>query len=197
MIERYATQRILEDLTFFPVVGIVGPRQVGKITLAKMLSKTLEQEVMYLDLELNSDKIRLQESIFVDILAHINANILNSSDLSRSLGISVPTINKYINLLEGSYLIRTLPAFSANVGKRLVKSPKIYIRDSGILHQLMGAQNTEQLLGHPAVGASWESYVIEQIARKITGDWKMYFIELTREQKLTCCLSHPNKNVFW
>jgi uncharacterized protein len=81
------------------------------------------------------------------------------------LGISSNTIKKYLDILEGSFLLRRLQPHYTNTTKRLVRSPKIYIRDTGILHQLLGIQNQEQLLGSVHLGNSWESYVIEEIIR--------------------------------
>ena len=77
------------------------------------------------------------------MLTHVHGNLLNASDLARSLGVSSPTITHYLDVLEGAYMIRRLPPFFANVQKRLTKSPKIYIRDSGLLHFLAGLQNRE------------------------------------------------------
>ncbi|MEO6038727.1 MAG: DUF4143 domain-containing protein, partial [Saprospiraceae bacterium] len=76
------------------------------------------------------------------------------------------TVNKYLELLEGSFLIRRLPPYFVNLGKRLTKSPKLYLRDSGLLHYLLRVFDLENLRGNPAVGASWEGYVIEQIIRE-------------------------------
>lgn len=97
------------------------------------------------------------------MLAHEQGGTLNLSRLGSSLGIDGKTVRRYIDLLEGLYLLRTLPPWSRNVGKRLVKSPKVYWRDSGILHVLLGLRSLEEVLGHPVCGASWEGYCMEQI----------------------------------
>jgi predicted AAA+ superfamily ATPase len=83
--------------------------------------------------------------------------------LSNSLDVSVHTVKHHIDLLEGAFMARRLFPYSRNMGKRLVKSPKLYLRDTGILHALLGVQSWEDLLGHPIVGFSWESFCIEQI----------------------------------
>ncbi|MCC5847880.1 MAG: ATP-binding protein [Verrucomicrobia bacterium] len=98
------------------------------------------------------------------MLAHQQGATLNLSRLGSSLGISGKTVRHYLDLLEGLYLMRILPPWSRNVAKRLVKSPKLYWRDSGLLHALIGLQTLEDVLGHPVCGASWEGYCIEQIA---------------------------------
>jgi predicted AAA+ superfamily ATPase len=97
------------------------------------------------------------------MLAHQQGATLNQSRLGSSLGISGKTVRHYLDLLEGLYLMRILPPWTRNVAKRLVKSPKLYWRDSGILHALMGLQSLEEVLGHPVCGTSWEGYCIEQI----------------------------------
>ena len=105
----------------------------------------------------------LQLRRFCSMLAHQHGGIINLSQTGNALGIDGKTVRHYIDLLEGLYLIRSLPAWSRNAGKRLVKSPKIFWRDTGVLHALSGLQNMEQLLGHPVCGHSWEGYCIAQI----------------------------------
>jgi len=100
---------------------------------------------------------------FCTMLAHQQGATINLSKLAGSLGIDGKTARRYLDLLEGLYLVRSLPPWSRNAGKRLVKSAKVYWRDSGILHALAGLQDLEQVLGHPLCGASWEGYCIEQI----------------------------------
>ncbi|MFV0338771.1 MAG: DUF4143 domain-containing protein [Chthoniobacterales bacterium] len=85
------------------------------------------------------------------------------SQTGNSLGIDGKTVRHYIDLLEGLYLIRRLPAWSRNTGKRIVKSSKFFWRDTGLLHHLHGLENVEQLLGHPVCGHSWEGYCLAQI----------------------------------
>lgn len=97
------------------------------------------------------------------MLAHSQGGILNSSRLAAGLGVSVQTINRYIGLLTDLLLLRRLVPFHANVGKRQVKTPKIYVRDSGLLHALLGIDDFNALAGHPVVGASWEGFVIENL----------------------------------
>lgn len=100
---------------------------------------------------------------FWNMLAHLNGNLFNGESFARSLGVSAPTINRYTDFLEGGYLIRRLQPWFVNAKKRLVKSPKTYIRDTGILHRLLNIPSYNDLFGHPGIGASWEGYVIEQI----------------------------------
>jgi predicted AAA+ superfamily ATPase len=306
MIDRHIEKRVLEDLTFFPAVGIVGPRQVGKTTFAKTLQSKLSKPTHYLDLENAADYAKLSDAasylgnyqnhcVIIDeiqlmprlfsqlrslidnhrvparfillgsvsptilrdsseslagriayteltpfsflevqtqtdlhthwlrggfpdaifapssslqqrwiqnfvqtyiqrdlrnlgyeipqntlqnllrMLAQINGNILNMSDLARSLGVSQPTVGRYLDILEGSYLIMRLKPYFVNVTKRLVKAPKIIVRDSGILHYLANIANYEALLGNMIVGGSWESYVIEQINRCMPDSCQLFY----------------------
>ncbi len=97
------------------------------------------------------------------MLAHGQATLLNASRLATSLLVSAPTVTRYIDLLCDLLLVRRLPPFHGNVGKRLVKSPKVYVRDSGLVHALLGVSDHEALAGHPIVGASWEGLVVENL----------------------------------
>jgi uncharacterized protein len=98
---------------------------------------------------------------FWTMLAHGQGTLLNASRLAAGLGLSAPTVARYLDLLVDLLLVRRLPPFHANSRKRLVKSPKIYVRDSGLVHALLGIRNLEELAGHPVVGPSWEGFVIE------------------------------------
>ncbi len=100
---------------------------------------------------------------FWQMLAHLQGTPLNTARLARNLGVDSKTAARYIDLLVDLLLVRRLPAWHANVGKRLVKSPEVYVRDSGLVHALLGSGDREALLGHPIVGASWECFVIEHL----------------------------------
>ncbi|MEZ0541269.1 ATP-binding protein [Fibrella arboris] len=323
MIDRHISHRLLEDLAYFPAVGLIGPRQVGKTTLAKQIGSQLSKPVVYLDLELDSDQRRLADAetflkpyaghcVILDevqrmpqlftllralidqqreparflllgsaspelvretseslagrisylelmpfswpevkdrstlqehwlkggfpdaflaprlpltfrwlnnfiqtyierdlrllgyelsgrvltnllqMLAHVNGNILNVSDLSRSLGVTQPTVNRYLDLLVGSFVVDRLTPYSINISKRLVKAPKLYIRDSGVLHQLSQTTTYDVLLGHPIAGASWEGYVIEQIRRVVGTDWSFYYYRTHAGAEIDLLLITPD-----
>jgi predicted AAA+ superfamily ATPase len=100
---------------------------------------------------------------FWTMLAHNQTQILNAANLARGLGVDGKTVAGYLDLLVDLLLVRRLPAWHRNVGKRLVKSPKVYVRDSGIAHALLGIRDKEALLSHPVVGQTWESFVIETL----------------------------------
>ena len=97
------------------------------------------------------------------MLAHNQGQLLNASRLASSLEVSSPTISRYIDLLADLLLVRRLPPLIGNAGKRLVKSPKVYVRDSGLVHSLLGLPNLNEVLGHPVAGPSWEGFVLETL----------------------------------
>ncbi|OGR33273.1 MAG: hypothetical protein A2005_01945 [Desulfuromonadales bacterium GWC2_61_20] len=111
---------------------------------------------------------------FWTMLAHCHGQIWNAAPPARSLGVSEPTVRRYLDLLEGVFMVRQLQPWHANLKKRQVKSPKVYFRDSGVLHNLLGIRGDRGLLNHPACGASWEGYVIEETIRVVSPD-ESYF----------------------
>lgn len=100
---------------------------------------------------------------FWSMLAHLQGSLLNSASLARNLGVDNKTITRYLDLLVDLLLVRRLPPWHGNSGKRLTKSPKVFIRDSGVMHNLLNISDLESLLSHPIIGASWECFVIENI----------------------------------
>lgn len=334
-IVRHATSDLEELLHIFPVVGIVGARQVGKTTLAKKLSQNLDKPALYLDLESQQDLAKLAEPelyfqqhidkcIILDeiqripelfpimrglidkhripgrflilgsaspqllressetlagriaykeltpfnlleiqpsytmqqhwfnggfpesvlassdrssrlwlrnfiqtyierdlpllgfapsptmtrkllsMLAHFQGGIWNANTFANSLGVTAPTVNRYIDFLVEAYLIYRLQPFYINIKKRLVKSPKMYLRDTGILHELIGIKNFESLQGHISIGASWEGYVIGQIKQRLNDDIEIFYyrthagaesdVVLTRGGEPICCIEIKYSN---
>ena len=111
---------------------------------------------------------------FLAMLAHYHGQIWNAAEPARSLGISEITVRRYLDLLTGAYLVRQLPPWFANIGKRQVRSPKIYWRDCGLLHQLLGIADEQALLSHPRCGASWEGFALEHMLQRLQPD-EAYF----------------------
>ncbi len=104
---------------------------------------------------------------FWTMLAHMHAQVWNAAEPARSLGIGESTVRRYLDLLTGLFLVRQLPPWHENLGKRQVKAPKVYLRDSGILHQLLGIRSERELLAHPKCGASWEGYALEETLKAV------------------------------
>lgn len=104
---------------------------------------------------------------FWTMLAHAHGNIWNAAEPARSLGVSEPTVRRYLDLLSGLFMVRQLQPWHENLAKRQVKSPKIYLRDSGLLHQLLGIRSDRDLFSHPKCGASWEGFAIEETLKLV------------------------------
>ncbi len=119
----------------------------------------LERDIPQFGLRIPTDTV---ERLWT-MLAHQQGALLNVAQLSAGLGVSAPSANHYIGLLVDLLLVRRLPPYTVNIGKRLVKSPRIYIRDSGLVHALLNIGNLNTLAGHPVVGLSWEGFVIENL----------------------------------
>ncbi len=112
----------------------------------------------------NVDLSPLLSRNFWQMLSHYHGSIWNAQPFSASLGVANTTVRRYLEYLQGAFLIRILQPWYVNTGKRLIKSPKVYVRDSGLLHSMLGIKTFESLFGYPLAGASWEGFVIEQIA---------------------------------
>ncbi len=141
---------------------------------------------------------------FWRMLAHCHSGIYNAEMFARSLGITSPTVTRYLDYLEGAYLVRRLPAYFMNARKRLVKAPKIYISDSGILHRLLGVNSFSDLKGNPIVGASWEGFVAEQVRRILPKGYDLFYyrtqngaeadLVITRSLKPVSCIEIKYSN---
>jgi uncharacterized protein len=114
-------------------------------------------------------------SRFWNMIAHYHGQIWNAAELARALAISEPTVRRYLDLMTGVFMARQLPPWFENLGKRQVKAPKIYLRDTGLLHALLGIPNQRELEGHPKVGASWEGYALEEVIKAVRPDEAYYW----------------------
>src|SRR5262249_22421791 len=123
--------------------------------------------------------------------------LLNASKLAAGLAISAPTVTTYIGLLVDLLLVRRLTPFHANVGKRLVKSPKTYVRDSGLVHALLGIEDTSELMGHPVVGASWEGFVIETLLSAAPERTKASFYRTSAGAEIDLILEMGGRHGLW
>ncbi len=119
----------------------------------------LERDLPELGIRVPSETLRR----FWMMVAHYHGQVWNGTEFGRALGTAEATARRYLDILAGAYVIRVLPPWFENIGKRQVKSPKIYVRDSGLLHVLLGLDDERALLGHPKAGASWEGFALEQI----------------------------------
>ncbi len=129
----------------------------------------------FLERDLSTLGLRLAGSTmhrFWTMLAHYHGQVWNGAELARAFGVSEKTVKHYLDVLASTFMVRLLAPWHANISKRQVKSPKVYLRDTGILHELLDLQSRDQVLMHPKVGASWEGFMIEQIisALKVAPD---------------------------
>lgn len=144
-------------------------------------------------LGLNTDLSKLRNFLFM--IGHQQGGLLNRENLARSVGVSATTISRYIDYLEHSYLIRVLRPWHLNVKKRLVKSPKVYIRDSGLLHSMMDISDSEHLYNNPIVGGSWEGFVLEQICGILPEQFNINFYRTHQGAEADILLTHQRKPV--
>jgi uncharacterized protein len=129
---------------------------------------------------------------FWTMLAHNQAQMLNAANLARALGVDGKTIAGYLDLLVALLLVRRLPAWHHNVGKRLVKSPKVYVRDSGIAHALLGIRDKEALLSHPIIGQTWESFVIETLIAVAPDGTEAHYYRTSNGNEIDLVLTLPS-----
>ena len=150
----------------------------------------LERDIPQLGFNIPADTLRR----LWRMLAHSHGQQLNSSRLGEAIGVSHTTIRSYLDLLSQTFMIRLLPPQHANLRKRLVKSPKIYIRDSGILHALLEIEDREELWGHPIYGASWEGFVIENICSEL-GRWSPSFFKTAAGAEIDLVLTKGQRRI--
>ena len=143
----------------FPDSFLAGSDRGSLLWRDDLIRSYLERDIPMFGPRVPSETLRR----FWTMLAHVQGGLLNSSRFAAGLEVSSQTITRYIDLLVDLLMVRRLMPYSTNVGKRLVKSPKIYIRDSGLVHALLNIRDFQSLLGHPVVGGSWEGFVIENL----------------------------------
>jgi predicted AAA+ superfamily ATPase len=146
----------------FPLAYLASNSQDSYQWRQSYISTFLERDIPNLGFHIPPEQIRR----FWLMLAHYHGQIFNASEIGKSLGISDQTARKYLDILVGTFMIRQLTPWFENLGKRQVKSPKIYFRDSGILHALLGIRDETQLNIHPKLGAFWEGFALEEIIRQ-------------------------------
>lgn len=133
---------------------------------------------------------------FWGMLAHHQGELLNTAQLARNLGVDAKTAASYLDLLVDLLLVKRLQPWHANIGKRLIKAPKVYVRDSGIIHALLNIPDKETLLGHPVVGKSWECFVIENILNTAPAEVVGYFYRTSGGAEIDLVLAWPNGDLW-
>lgn len=155
----------------FPLSFLAKTDRESQLWRQNFIKTYLERDLAQIGL---STDPRLVERFWI-MLANAQGGIWNGESFARALGITRPTVNNYLKYLEGSFMVRTLQPFHHNIKKRLVKSPKVFIRDSGLLHSLTGVDSMSALQNLVLVGASWEGFVIEQIIATFGTAYEYYF----------------------
>lgn len=148
----------------------------------------LERDIPQLGFTIPAETLRR----FWTMLSHYHGQTWNGSELARALGTNEKTMRRYLDILAGTYLVRVLPPWFENIGKRQRKAPKVYIRDPGLLHTLLGIGTMAQLRSHPKYGASWEGFALEQVLMSC-GQYPAYFWGTQRGAELDLFITHAGK----
>lgn len=160
-------------------LSILGASDDISVAWRKGYIKTfLERDIPALGINIPAEQLRR----FWMMLAHYHGNMFNASELGRSLGVSHKTMKEYADILTGTFMVRQLQPWYENIGKRQVKTPKIYIRDSGIFHTLIGVNTQSDLLVNPKLGASWEGFALEQIIFHLDAQQEECYFWRTHQQ---------------
>ena len=154
-------QQLLFIRLCFPKSFLASDDQLSSKWREEFIRTYLERDLPQLGITIPSQTLRR----FWITLAHYHGKIFNASELGRSFGVSDTTVKRYLDILSGTFMVRQLSPWIENIKKRQIKSPKIYFRDSGIFHQLLGISKYEQLLVHPQLGSSWEGFAMEEVLR--------------------------------
>jgi len=151
----------------------------------------LERDIPQLGLRVPAAALRR----FWTMIAHSHGQLWNGAKIAAGLGVSNPTVRHYLDILQDTFIVRQLPPYHANTKKRLVKSPRVYVRDSGILHALLHLPGMDDLLGHPIVGGSWEGWVIEQLLAIMPSTWQASFYRTSAGAEIDLVLERANQRI--
>lgn len=171
----------------FPEILLAESDRASMALRKDFIRTYLERDIPMFGLRIPVERLRRLWTM----LAHRQASLLNQSELARSLELSSQSVSRYIDLLVDLLLLRRLMPYHANLGKRLVKSPKVYVRDSGLLHALLGLETMSDLVGHPIIGASWEGYVVEEICNALPWGTTPFFYRTAVGAEIDLLLEHP------
>lgn len=154
-------------------------READSVSWRKQFLQTfVERDLPQLGIRIPATALRR----FWNMLAHYHAQIWNAAELARALAVNESTVRHYLDLLTGVFMVRQLHPWHENLGKRQVKASKIYVRDSGLLHSLLGIANRRDLENHPKVGASWEGYAVEEVIKALQPDETYYWATYNRAE---------------
>jgi predicted AAA+ superfamily ATPase len=166
-------QRAMRQLWWrgsFPRSFLARSNATSRQWRADFIQTFLERDLRRMGVQVPANTLRR----FWNMVTHYHGQIWNASEIGRSLGESHTTVRRHLDILCDSFVMRQLPPWYENIGKRQIKSPKVYLRDTGLLHELLGIDSFSSLESHPKLGASWEGFALEQ-ALRVTGDREAYF----------------------
>lgn len=175
----------------YPPSWLAGSEHASFAWREAFISTHLERDIPAFGIRVPSITLRR----FWQMLAHVHGQLWNASRLAAGFGVSAPTVEHYLEILEATYMVRRLPPLLTNLGKRLTKSPKVYLRDSGLLHALLSIRKLDDLLGHPVVGASWEGWVVEQLSALLTPDWQLSFYRTAAGAEMDVVAEQGNRRI--
>ena len=176
----------------FPDSFLAKTDQQSVVWRDNFIKTYLERDIPQLGPRIPAETLRR----FWTMLAHNQGSLLNAAQLARNLAVDGKTITRYIDLMVDLLLVRLLPPWHNNAGKRLVKSPKIFVRDSGIVHTLLRIANQESLLSHPIVGFSWEGFIIENIISNLPDGSSYHFYRTSSGAEIDLLVSLPNSDTY-
>jgi predicted AAA+ superfamily ATPase len=156
------------------------------------ISSYVERDIPLMGPQVSSARMKR----FWTMLAHYHGQQVVYSEIGKSLEVSHTTIKSYLDILTDFYMVRQVQPWAGNTKKRLVKSPKIYLRDSGLLHKLLNISDFESLLGNPVVGASWEGFVVENIIQQLSGKWRYSYYRTATQTEIDLVLEGPDNQVW-
>ena len=176
----------------FPDSFLAKSDEASVVWRSNFVRTYLERDIPQLGPRVPAETLRR----FWTMLAHMQGGLLNAAQLARGLAVDGKTVARYLDLLVDLLLIRRLPPFHVNVGKRLVKSPKVYVRDSGIVHTLLGLDDRDAVLGHPVAGGSWEGFVLENLLSAAPERVKPWFYRTAAGAEIDLVLQMPGGDLW-
>ncbi len=191
-IEDLAGLQLLWQRGGFPLSYLAPDEDASYVWRQDFIRTFLQRDLADMGVRVAAEAMRR----FWQMLAHLQGQLFNASQLGLSLGgASHTTATRYLDVLVDAMMVRRLQPHLANVGKRLVKSPKVYLRDSGMLHALLGLATVQDLQGHPIAGASWEGFVVEQVAASLPVDAQLSFYRTAAGTELDLVIEHRSRKV--
>ncbi|RZK15645.1 MAG: ATP-binding protein [Pedobacter sp.] len=160
--------------------------------LNDFISTYVERDIPMMGPQIPANRLKK----FWQMVSHFHGQQIVYSDIAKSLEVSHTTVKSYLDILTDFYMIRQLQPWAGNTKKRLVKSPKIYLRDSGILHKLLNISSIDTLFGHPMLGASWEGFVVENIIGQLSNKWQYSYYRSASQTEIDLVLEGPNEMVW-